>query len=44
MLLLTSMAEVARAIGLRGAAHVQAHHRVEAISRQYWELMCDCCT
>ena len=39
MVLLTSMTEVARAIGLRGAAHIQAHHRVDAISRQYWELI-----
>ena len=44
MLLLTSMTEVARAIGRRGAAHILAQHRVEAISRQYWELMCACCT
>ncbi len=44
MVLLTSMTEVARAIGLRGAAHIQAHHRVDAISRQYWELICDRCT
>ena len=29
MVLLTSMAEVARAIGQRGAAHIAAHHRVE---------------
>ena len=32
MVLLTSMTEVARAIGLRGAAHIQAHHRVDANS------------
>jgi glycosyltransferase involved in cell wall biosynthesis len=44
MLLLTSMTMVARAIGLRGAAHIQKEHRVDAISKQYWELMCDCCT
>jgi len=44
MILLTSMSEVARAIGQRGARHIQAHHRVEDISRAYWELICDCCT
>ncbi len=44
MILLTSMSEVARAIGQRGARHIQAHHRVESISRRYWELICDLCT
>jgi glycosyltransferase involved in cell wall biosynthesis len=44
MILLTSMSEVARAIGQRGARHIQAHHRVEDISRRYWELICDFCT
>lgn len=41
MILLTLETEIARAIGRRGARHIQAHHRVEDISRRYWELICD---
>ena len=41
MVLLTSMAEVARAIGQRGAGHIQGYHRVEEVSRRYWELLCE---
>jgi glycosyltransferase involved in cell wall biosynthesis len=41
MVLLTSMNEVARSIGLRGAGHVWAHHRVNDVSRRYWQLLCD---
>jgi glycosyltransferase involved in cell wall biosynthesis len=44
MILLTSMSEVAGAIGQRGARHVGAHHRVELIGKQYWDLLCECCT
>jgi glycosyltransferase involved in cell wall biosynthesis len=44
MILLTSIPEVARAIGLRAAAHVGAHHRVERIGNQYWDLVCECAT
>ena len=43
MVLLTSMAEVARAIGLRGAGHIGAHHRVEQIGKRYWDLLCESC-
>jgi glycosyltransferase involved in cell wall biosynthesis len=43
MLLLTSMAEAARAIGQRGAAHIGGRHRVNEISRQYWQVLCDFC-
>jgi glycosyltransferase involved in cell wall biosynthesis len=43
MVLLTSMAEVARAIGQRGAGHIAAHHRVEQIGRRYWDLLCESC-
>jgi glycosyltransferase involved in cell wall biosynthesis len=43
MVLLTSVAEVARAIGLRGARHIAAHHRVELIGKQYWDLLCESC-
>ena len=43
MILLTSMAEVARTIGQRGAGHIAAHHRVEQIGKRYWDLLCECC-
>jgi glycosyltransferase involved in cell wall biosynthesis len=42
MILLTSISEVARAIGQRGAGHVGAHHRVERIGKQYWDLLREC--
>lgn len=41
--LLTSVNEVAKAIGQRGAAHIRAHHRVSSVSEQYWRLLCDIC-
>ncbi len=41
MILLTSMSEVARTIGLRGAAHIRETHRVEQIGNRYWELLCE---
>ena len=44
MILLTSISEVARAIGQRGAGHVGAHHGVERIGNQYWDLLCECST
>jgi glycosyltransferase involved in cell wall biosynthesis len=44
MILLTSISEVACAIGLRAAGHVGAHHRVERIGKQYWDLLCECST
>ena len=40
MILLTSITDVARAIGQRGAGHILARHRLDDISRQYWELIC----
>jgi hypothetical protein len=43
MVLLTSVAEVARAIGLRGARHIAAHHRVELIGKRFWDLLCESC-
>ena len=43
MVLLTSMAEVARAVGLRGAGHIAAHHRVEQVGKRYWDLLCESC-
>jgi glycosyltransferase involved in cell wall biosynthesis len=44
MILVTSMTRVASAIGQRGAAHVQAHHRVKEVSKRYWDLLCEVCT
>jgi glycosyltransferase involved in cell wall biosynthesis len=41
MVLLTSMCEVARSIGMRGAGYVREHHRVNDVSRRYWQLLCD---
>jgi glycosyltransferase involved in cell wall biosynthesis len=41
MVLLTSMAEVARTIGLRGAGHIAGHHRVEHIGKRFWDLLCE---
>ena len=42
IVLLTSMNEVASAIGTRGAGHVRAHHRVEEVAKAYWGLLCEC--
>ena len=44
MVLLTSMREVARAIGQRGAGHIAALHRVEPIGKRFWDLLCESCT
>ncbi len=41
MVLLTSMTEVAGAIGERGAGHIRAHHRVEDIAKLYWAFLCE---
>jgi glycosyltransferase involved in cell wall biosynthesis len=43
MILLTSISEVAGAIGQRGARHIAAHHRVEIVGKRYWDLLCECC-
>jgi glycosyltransferase involved in cell wall biosynthesis len=43
MVLLTSIREVARAIGQRGARHIAAHHRVEQIGKRVWDLLCESC-
>jgi glycosyltransferase involved in cell wall biosynthesis len=41
MVLLTSIPEVAGAVGQRGAAHVQAHHRVDQCAEAYWKVLSD---
>jgi glycosyltransferase involved in cell wall biosynthesis len=43
MILLTSISGAARAIGQRAAGHIGAHHRVERIGKQYWDLLCEYC-
>ena len=43
MILLTSMNQVARAIGQRGAGHIHAHHRVDQVGKQFWNLLCETC-
>ena len=40
MVLLTSVPEVARAIGRRGAEHIREHHQMERIARLYWDTLC----
>jgi glycosyltransferase involved in cell wall biosynthesis len=43
MVLLTSMTEVARAIGQRGTRYIRDHHGLEEISDRYWRLLCESC-
>jgi glycosyltransferase involved in cell wall biosynthesis len=43
MILLTSIHQVARAIGQRGARHIHASHRVDQAGEQYWTLLCEVC-
>jgi glycosyltransferase involved in cell wall biosynthesis len=40
MSLLTSLPEVARAVGERGARHIREHHQMERIARLYWDTLC----
>lgn len=39
MVLLTSTAGVAAAIGLRGAEHIQARHRVDDCAQAHWNVL-----
>jgi glycosyltransferase involved in cell wall biosynthesis len=41
MALITSMLDVPREIGLRGAGHVRRHHSVANTAEQYWKTLCD---
>lgn len=41
LLLLTSVAEAARAIGHRGAGHIRSRHWVNEVSERYWRLLCE---
>jgi glycosyltransferase involved in cell wall biosynthesis len=36
---LSALPRDAREIGARGAAHIAAHHGVDAVARQYWEVL-----
>ena len=42
--LLTLVTDAAAAIGRQGAAHVHERHGVERTAKQYWDLLCDCCS
>ena len=44
MLLLTSMAGLAEAIGQRGAGHIADFHRVESAGNQFWNVLCESCS
>ena len=41
MRLLTLWAEAGRAIGRRGAGHIQDCHRVDRAGKRYWDLLCE---
>ena len=41
MTLLTSIPDAARAVGLRGAAHIRERHRVDLTAQQYWDSLCE---
>jgi len=41
MVLLTSIPEVSRVIGRRGAEHIRRHHDLEQVARQYWDILCE---
>src|SRR5581483_8573749 len=43
LILLTSIIEAGRAIGLRGARHIQQHHRVESVGNRFWEVLREYC-
>jgi glycosyltransferase involved in cell wall biosynthesis len=43
LILLTSISEVVRSVGQRGAAHIREHHRVESIGKRYWDVLCEFC-
>jgi glycosyltransferase involved in cell wall biosynthesis len=42
--LLTSLPEVARSIGQRGARHIRENHRIEEAARRYWKVLCEHCS
>jgi glycosyltransferase involved in cell wall biosynthesis len=42
MLWLAGDREAAREIGRRGGAHVRERHSLEAVARQYWQVLCAC--
>jgi glycosyltransferase involved in cell wall biosynthesis len=44
LILLTSMQRVASEIGLRGARYIERYHRVDQVSKRFWDLLCEFCT
>jgi glycosyltransferase involved in cell wall biosynthesis len=44
MVLLTSVPEAARAIGLRATAHIRNCHSVETVAGLYWKTLCEHCS
>ena len=43
MLWLANSREVARELGLRGGQYIREHHALDAVARQYWEVLRACC-
>jgi len=43
IVLLTSMSDVTREIGLRAAGHIQSCHGLDSAGSLYWDLLCECC-
>ena len=41
MVLLTSVPEVAQAIGRRAAEYIRVHHSLEHVARLYWDTLCE---
>ena len=41
MLLVTDFPRIAREIGSEAQLHIQTHHALESIARQYWEVLCE---
>jgi glycosyltransferase involved in cell wall biosynthesis len=41
MLLVTDFPRIAREVGSEAQLHIQTHHALESIARQYWEVLCE---
>ena len=41
MLLVTGFPRIAREVGSEAQLHIQTHHALESIARQYWEVLCE---
>jgi hypothetical protein len=42
MLWLAASPQAARELGRRARVHILAHHPLDAVARQYWEVLCGC--